>query len=86
MTKHPTDFPQFSPGVLSLIPLFYVGWADTVLSPSEMELIHSTVKKLKFLSAEDKELIIEWTNPAKPPSPALFRHWVSLIKKSAINQ
>ncbi len=83
MTKQPAVFPKYSPGVLSLIPLFYVGWADSVLSPSEMELIHSTVKDLKFLSVEDKELIIEWTNPAKPPSPALFKHWVALIKKSS---
>ena len=76
---------KYSPGVLSLIPLFYVGWADSVLSPSEVKLIRDHIETLNFLSKADKSLLKEWSNPAKVPSPALFKEWVSLMQESAKN-
>ena len=38
----------YSPGVLSMLPLFYVGWSDSVLSPSEMKMIHQKIPRLKI--------------------------------------
>ena len=84
MSNQPPSFPSYSPGVMSLLPLFYVGWADTVLSPSEVMLIRRKINNLHFLSKEDKALLAKWGNPALPPSPAQFKHWVNLIKKTAI--
>lgn len=66
---------SISPGVLSLLPLFYVGWSDSVLSPSEMKLIHQMVGKLSFLSAEEKKQLISWSNPQQPPDSETFRFW-----------
>ncbi|HMP28775.1 MAG TPA: acyl-CoA dehydrogenase family protein, partial [Saprospiraceae bacterium] len=74
----------FSPGVLSLLPLFYIGWSDSVLSPSEMKLIHKKVLELDFLTAEDKEYLIEHTNPQKPPSEELYKEWLDAIKQAAL--
>ena len=39
---------KYTPGVLSLLPLFYIGWADSVLSPSEIKLIRSQSKRTRF--------------------------------------
>ena len=47
------DQVHFSPGVLSLLPLFYVGWSDSVLSPSEVKLIHKKINQLKLLKSWD---------------------------------
>jgi len=83
MSTTPPSFPNYSSGVMSLLPLFYVGWADSVLSPSEVELIKNKINNLHFLTSEDKALLKEWGNPANPPSDAQFKHWVYLMKNTA---
>lgn len=83
MSTNPPPFPAYSPGVMSLLPLFYVGWADSVLSPSEIKLIKKKIKGLSFLTKEDRKLLKKWSNPSKPPTSEEFKYWVSLLKKSA---
>ncbi len=73
----------FSPGVLSMLPLFYVGWSDSVLSPSEMKLIHNRLKELDFLSKSDYEYLIKYSDPTNPPSEEVFDSWVNAIKSIA---
>ena len=50
---------QFSPGILSMLPLFYVGWSDSVLSPCEMKLIHKKIDNVEFLSKEEIQKLVE---------------------------
>jgi len=85
MSKQPPSFPIYSPGVMSLLPLFYVGWADSVLSPSEVKLIKKQINNLPFLTSEDKKMLKTWSNPTQPPSSEQFKHWVSLMKNTANN-
>ena len=72
---------SLSPGVLSMIPLFYVGWADSVLSPNEMKLIHKKIEKAPHLTLDEKAYLIKWTNPINPPGDDIFKTWVQAIKK-----
>lgn len=74
---------DLSPGLLSLLPLFYVGWADSVLSPSEFKMIHQRINQLEFLDKKEKDLLISWTNPAYPPSPETFQWWIDQMKKNS---
>ncbi len=71
---------ELSPGVLSLLPLFYVGWSDSVLSTTEMSLIHEAINNLKVLTKEDKKYLVKWSNPKTPPSPEVFDLWYRSIK------
>lgn len=83
MSQQPPFSPSYSPGVMSILPLLYVGWADSVLSPSEVNLIRKKVDELHFLTEEDRVTIKKWGNPINPPSEKEFKHWVSLLKKTA---
>jgi len=74
---------SFSPGVLTLLPMFYVGWSDSVLSPSEIKVIQETINDFPFLTPEDKTYLITWTNPMNPPSRALFKSWAMAIHEYA---
>jgi len=75
--------PTFSPGVISMLPLFYVGWQDSILSPSEMKLIHEQIKKLDHLNDEDVKYLIKNTDPTHPPKPELYKDWLQAIKSHA---
>ena len=83
MSPQVSDFPSYSPGILSLLPLYYVGWADSILSPGEVKLIREKVNKLDFLTIADKRQLVQWTDPSNPPTPRLFKHWVSVLKEHA---
>ena len=71
---------ELNAGVLSLLPLFYVGWSDSVLSPGEMSMIHKSLNDMDILTKEDKAYLIKWTNPQNPPTPEVFEFWYKTIK------
>ncbi len=83
MSTNPPILPFYSPGVQSLMPMFYVAWADRVLSPSEVELLQQKVQELGFLKPQEKAILQQWMNPARPPSRELFKHWEIELRKSA---
>ena len=43
MSKNPPSFQSYSPGIQSLLPLFYVAWADQVLSPNEVRFLEKKI-------------------------------------------
>lgn len=75
----------YSPGIISVLPLFYIGWSDSVLSPSEMESIQRQIKTMDFLSAEDQQTLISWTDQKNPPSESIFKSWLEAIKTQSAN-
>lgn len=79
---------KYSPGILSVLPLYYVTWSDSVLSPSEIKLIRNRIKELDFLTFGEKRLLAKWLDPAYPPSPEEFQEWINVIRKhsSELNQ
>lgn len=78
-----TAATKYSPGILALLPIFYVTWSDSVLSPSEIKLVRKRIQDLTFLTFSDKRQLVKWLNPAKPPSPETFKEWISIIRKNA---
>lgn len=74
---------NYSPGVISVLPLFYVGWSDSVLSPTELSTIRNHIQGMSFLSQADKDLLISWTDPRNPPSEEIFRTWISQLAQYA---
>ncbi len=73
---------NYSPGVLSVLPLFYVGWADSVLGPSEQALINEKIDSMPQLSEADKELLKSWTDQNNPPSEEVFKNWSQSLKRN----
>jgi acyl-CoA oxidase len=83
MIKQPPKLPFYSPGIQSLIPLFYVAWSDKVLSPSEAGFLRRRVEELGILDEEEKEVLKKWSDPSRPPSRELFKHWEIELHKAA---
>jgi len=76
-----SNVKDYSPGVLSLLPLFYVGWADNELSDKEKQLIKEKVENLKFINAADRQMMSKWSDPKNPPSADLIRTWAEIINE-----
>ncbi len=73
---------NYSPGILSLLPLFYVGWSDSMLGPSERNLIMEKINKMPHLSKEDRALLNSWTDQRNPPDQHIFKSWIQAIKEN----
>ncbi|NNF32592.1 MAG: acyl-CoA oxidase [Saprospiraceae bacterium] len=74
---------KFSPAVTALLPLFYIGWSDSVLSPSEIKMIHRRINSMSFLTKQEQAYLIKWTDPRNPPGVEIFKEWVNAIQKHA---
>ena len=73
---------KYSPQVAAMIPLFYIGWSNAVLSPSEIKLIQDKIDASNWLSDEDKKLLdeIEEYNKQDCISTFKLRNWLLKIK------
>ena len=83
MSQPPSFHYSYSPGIQSLIPLLYVAWADRVLTPTEINVLKKKASLSDFLSEEDKEVLLQWANPKRPPSPQLFKYWEIELRQAA---
>ncbi|MFN8346388.1 MAG: acyl-CoA dehydrogenase [Spirosomataceae bacterium] len=70
-----------TPGILSVLPIFYVGWSDSVLSPSEMKTIQALIENLPHLTEEDKKLLQSWTDQRNPPNKETFAEWTKVLQQ-----
>ena len=71
---------QYTPGILSVLPLFYVGWADSVLSPGEMDKINEQIDQMDYLSISEKNQLKKWTDQRNPPSAVDFKNWLDQLQ------
>lgn len=81
MSTNPPIISYDSPAIQSLIPLFYVAWADRILTPTEVSFLQKKVSELGFLSPTEKAIISNWSDPTQPPSRELFKQWEIEIKR-----
>lgn len=72
-----------NPSLYVFLPIYYVVWADAVLTPSEVKSIQQLVKSQKWLTAEEREFLLAQLNPATPPTPDELKSWLSEIQKVA---
>ncbi len=70
-------------GLLRLLPIIYIAWADAVLTPIEIANIRQLAAKQDWLTDEEKILMNQWLNPSDPPTPQQLKSWLHIIKQAA---
>ena len=83
MIAPPAWSGPITPGMLSILPILYVAWSDTVLSPSEMNLIHEQINQMPHLTPGEKKALINWADPTAPPGEDVFREWVKAMQEAS---
>ena len=69
------------PHLYTFLPLFYVAWSDTLLTPGELRVLKDFIMTQSWLSEEDKALLLGQLNPSSPPTPDEFKCWLSEIQQ-----
>ena len=72
-----------NPTLYAFLPLFYMVWADAVLTPSEITRIKKLLEKQQWLTPEEKTFLLSFLNPTSPPSPNQLKSWLKEIKKTS---
>jgi len=75
---------DYSEGILSYIPFFYVIWSDDLLSASEVQVIENAIAKDSSLIAEDKKQLLSWLDKNHPPKNDEIKWWQHLITNSKV--
>lgn len=70
-----------NPHLYTFLPIFYVVWSDTLLTPGEMRSLTEFIKRQPWLNKEDKAVLLDQLNPSSPPSPDEFKRWLSEIRE-----
>ena len=76
---------NYTPGIISLLPLFYVGWSDSVLGPSEQHLILDKINRMPHLTYEEKQTLAKWTDQQNPPTAEDYKNWILHIRHFSEN-
>ncbi len=72
--------PEQYPGLLSLLPMLYVAWADGILSPSEAQSIRQRIREQPWLTDGEKNTLDCWLDPQTPPDTRQLQSWLRLIR------
>ncbi|MEO0728132.1 MAG: acyl-CoA dehydrogenase [Bacteroidota bacterium] len=83
MSQNPQANLSFSPGIRMMIPMLYAAWSDRVLTPSEVRQLREKAAQLTFLNDEDRQQLLVWSNPSKPPARDLFKFWEITCQEAA---
>jgi acyl-CoA oxidase len=71
------------PGLLRLLPIIYIAWADAVLTSQEITAIRQLTAKQNWLTDEEKIIMNQWLDPANPPTSQQLKSWLIIIKQAA---
>ena len=72
-----------TPGIQAMLPFLYAAWSDRHLNIAEIESLCRDAAKLAFLTDEDRAVLQEWSDPARPPSRERFQQWQSSGRTAA---
>ncbi|WP_258104991.1 acyl-CoA dehydrogenase [Marinoscillum sp. MHG1-6] len=74
---------QDNPALYAFVPVFYMVWADAILTPSEILKIRMLVDSQDWLTDEERQFLLSNLDPQNPPSPNQLKGWLKEIKHSA---
>ena len=72
---------QDNPTLLIFLPIIYMVWSDSVLTPTEIQTLENVIRNQEWLSPEEQKFLLGYLNPQNPPSSQELRSWLDIIRK-----
>ncbi len=78
-----TDSPlaKDNPNLLVFLPMLYTVWSDSVLTASEIDTIEKALRDQVWMKPEEKKLLLQQIDPAKPPTATQLKSWLAEIQQ-----
>ena len=80
-----SSYFEQNPSLYAFLPVFYLVWADAVLTPTEIQGIRNLINKQDWLSSEEQTFLLSFIDPKNPPSPQQLKQWQAEIRATAGN-
>lgn len=72
---------QSNPNLLVFLPIFYTVWSDAVLTPTELQSLHSVIDNQSWLTSDERKFLYGQLNPSTPPGSDELKRWLEEIRK-----
>jgi acyl-CoA oxidase len=69
-----------NPNLFVFLPILYVAWSDTLLTPAEIRSVEEFVEAQSWLSKQEKTALLKYIDPSSPPAPDEFKRWLKEIR------
>ena len=69
------------PALLPFLPLLHVAWADGSLEDDEQSALRRLLAALPALAPEARAALLEWFDPARPPTPSTLHEWLEQLRR-----
>ena len=57
---------------LAFLPVLCAVWADGLMEDAELSAVSRALDKAEWMTAEGRSRVLDWLDPALPPSPAVY--------------
>lgn len=83
--QHTLQSPHFqaNPSLYSFLPLFYMAWADAVLTPGEVEKLRAIIDSQSSLTSDERSFLQSFVDPKNPPTPKELKSWLKTIRQAS---
>jgi len=74
-----------NPKLFVFLPIYYVVWSDSLITPSELDTLRKLLERQSWLSSEEKDFLLSRLNPSNPPQPDEYKLWFEEISRALQN-
>ncbi|WP_421896274.1 acyl-CoA dehydrogenase [Marinoscillum sp.] len=76
-----SDYLKKNPFLFSFVPMFYMVWADAILTPSEILKIRELIEPQVWITQKERTFLLSHLDPQHPPTPGQLKEWLFEIRR-----
>ena len=76
-----SDYLKENPFLFSFVPMFYMVWADAILTPSEILKIRELIEQQAWITQKERTVLLSHLDPQNPPAPGQLKEWLFEIRR-----
>ncbi len=71
---------QDNPILLLFLPLIYTVWSDSILTPTEIQIIQGIITRQQWIKPHERDFLLGFLDPQRPPGPDQLKRWLDAIR------
>ncbi|MFY0606970.1 MAG: acyl-CoA dehydrogenase family protein [Cyclobacteriaceae bacterium] len=75
-----SSYFENKPELLTFLPIFYMVWADAILTPSEIIKLQEIIARQDWITEDERAFLLSKLDPKHPPKPKELKEWLVKIR------